>query len=249
VLGSRLSGGIAAAVHALDAGGRRYVLKRYRADDAGDPDQAWREARCLAIARRGGIPVPEVVGLDRDGAEAGDPAVLMTRLPGRHRIRPRGDFRPFVRRLLELLARIHAIDVSGEALPAYEPYEADRVAALHPGREPDGGPAVFIHRDFHQGNVLLSGERVTGVVDWPHGCVGSAWADVAHLRANLHNFVSAEAADFAVQEFARMNPHLPPYDPYWDVATLASMSWPRSATLLQAATAGLGPSSRQADGN
>lgn len=226
-LGPRLSGGIAAALHVVN---RRFVLKRHRVGDPGEPDQARREARCLAIARRGGLPVPEVVAVD---FEAG--ALLLTRLPGRHRIRPAGDHRPFVRRLLDLLQRIHAIDVSGDGLPAYEPYNSERIRKVYSGPEPDGGPRVFIHRDFHQGNVLLSGERVTGIVDWVHGCVGSAWADVAHLRANLYNFVSAEAADFAVAEFARMRPDLPPYHPYWDVATLVSMRWPRSRALLATA--------------
>jgi aminoglycoside phosphotransferase (APT) family kinase protein len=238
-VGPRLSGGIAAAVHSLTAGGHRFVLKRYRADDSGEPDQASREATSLAIAARGGIAVPEVVGLDRTGAEAGDPALLMRRLSGRHRIRPAGDYRPFVRRLLDLLPAIHAIDVTGEGLPPYQPYNADRIAPFYSGPEPDGGPRVFIHRDFHQGNVLLSGERVTGIVDWVHGCVGSAWADVAHLRANLFNFVGAEAADYAVAEFQRMNPQLPDYHPYWDVATLVSMSWPRARTLLAAAASKL----------
>lgn len=127
----------------------------------------------------------------------------------------------------------------GDGLPAYEPYDADRVAALYAGPVPDGGPPVFIHRDFHQGNVLLLGERVTGIVDWVHGCAGSAWADVAHLRANLFNFVGAEAADYAAAEFARRNPQLPPYHPYWDIATLVSMSWPRARLLLAAAVSKL----------
>lgn len=225
--GPRLRGGIAAAVQAVEAGGRRYVLKRYRLDDPGEPDQAWREARGLQIAARGGVRVPEVVGLDR---EAG--FLLMSRLPGRHRIRPAGDWRTFVRTLLELLQTIHAIDVSGENLPAYCPYDPERIPERIRGAAPDGGPRVFIHRDFHQGNVLWSGGRVSGVVDWVHGCVGSAWADVAHLRANLYNFVSPEAADFAVEEFRRLNPELPPYQPYWDVATLVSMPWPRTRPLL-----------------
>ena len=239
VVGPRLAGGIASAVYAVTAGGRRFVLKRYRGDDPGEPDQAEREARSLRIAARGGLPVPEIVAVDPNGDEAGDPALLTVRLPGRHRIRPASDPRPFVDRLLDLLPAIHAIDVSRDRLPAYEPYDPDRVAVLHPGPPPEGGPPVFINRDFHQGNVLLSGERVTGIVDWVHGCAGSAWADVAHLRANLFNFVGAEAAEYAVAEFGRRNPQLPPYHPYWDIATLVSMRWPRARLLLAAAVSKL----------
>jgi aminoglycoside phosphotransferase (APT) family kinase protein len=37
---------------------------------------------------------------------------------------------------------------------------------------------VFIHRDFHPGNVLWRDGEVTGVVDWVNASIGSPWADV-----------------------------------------------------------------------
>ena len=65
-----------------------------------------------------------------------------------------------------------------------------RRRALGPGRPPDDtarphGPGVFIHRDFHPGNLLWSGSRA----DWRRRlgerCVGPAEVDAAHLRVNL----------------------------------------------------------------
>lgn len=40
-------------------------------------------------------------------------------------------------------------------------------------------------------------------------------------------------------EFGRRNPQLPPYHPYWDIATLVSMPWPRAKLLLAAAVSKL----------
>ena len=183
--------------------------------------------------------MPEVVAVREE-------ALLLTRLPGRHRLRPRRDWRGFVRELLELLPPIHVIDVPREGLPAYRAYTAgqrggvperlwERALAAVAGPEPPGGPRVFIHRDFHQANVLWSGGRVSGIVDWAQGSTGSAWADVAHFRWNLYDLVSPEAADFAVSEFGRIRPELPPYHPYWDVATALSIPGRRRDRFLAAA--------------
>ncbi|HEX6488811.1 MAG TPA: aminoglycoside phosphotransferase family protein [Candidatus Dormibacteraeota bacterium] len=220
--GRPFGGGIAATVIPVQAGGRRLVLKLPYSGPA-EPDPARTEARCLEIAHRAGLPVPELVAVRRE-------ALLMTRLPGRHRLRPRGEWRTFVRTLLGLLDPIHAVDVANERLPSYTPYPASDRGTVEPNTwerllealsqpEPEGGPRVFIHRDFHQANVLWAGGRVSGIVDWLHGCVGTPWADLAHLRWNLFDLIGMEAADFAVTEFRRRRPELPPYDPYWDVAT------------------------------
>ena len=240
--GRRLTGGIAAAVSTVDVvtagGGRLSLVVKQPMPDPTEPDQVGREARALAIARGGGLPVPEVIGTDPDGAETGETRLLMTRLPGRHRIRM-ADWRQFVRTLIEVMTRIHAVDVSSENLPPYEPYDSALAPEILRLPEPAGGPRVFIHRDFHQANVLWFGGRVSGVVDWVHACTGSAWADVAHLRWNLHNLVSPEAADFVIEEFQRLNPQLPPYHPHWDVATVASMSGQKRDRFLAAAVSKL----------
>ena len=67
------------------------------------------------------MPAPELVAVDPDGALAGAPAVLMTRLPGAVVWRPR-ELEPFLRGLAAALPAIHATPVGPGALPAYEPY-------------------------------------------------------------------------------------------------------------------------------
>ncbi|MFL1898003.1 phosphotransferase family protein [Streptomyces tauricus] len=51
------------------------------------------------------------------------------------------------------------------------------------------GPAAFLHRDFHPGNVLFGGEgaamTITGLVDWVETSWGPADLDVAHCSSAL----------------------------------------------------------------
>jgi aminoglycoside phosphotransferase (APT) family kinase protein len=44
---------------------------------------------------------------------------------------------------------------------------------------------VFLHRDFHPGNVLFDGDGISGVVDWVETSWGPADLDVAHCSTAL----------------------------------------------------------------
>ena len=53
-----------------------------------------------------------------------------------------------------------------------------------------------MHCDFHPGNILWEGDRITGVIDWAETSWGPADLDVMHSRANfaiLHDLDSAVA--------------------------------------------------------
>jgi hypothetical protein len=84
-----LRGGMSSAVHLLtvqDGTGRRQaVLRRYVRPELNteDPGIAEREARALRVAETVGVPTPALLAVDPAGTEAGAPAVLMSRLPGR----------------------------------------------------------------------------------------------------------------------------------------------------------------------
>jgi aminoglycoside/choline kinase family phosphotransferase len=56
-------------------------------------------------------------------------------------------------------------------------------------REPPDYRACFLHRDFHPGNVLFTGNgdslRISGVVDWVETSWGPADLDVAHCSTAL----------------------------------------------------------------
>jgi hypothetical protein len=54
----------------------------------------------------------------------------------------------------------------------------------------------LVHRDFHPGNILWEGDRITGVIDWAETSWGPPDLDVMHSRANfvmLHDVDSAVA--------------------------------------------------------
>jgi Phosphotransferase enzyme family len=60
----------------------------------------------------------------------------------------------------------------------------------------DADPDVFIHRDYHPGNVLWRRGSVTGVVDWQSASVGPASIDVSHCRGNLLGYGADVAGRF-----------------------------------------------------
>ena len=201
-----LRGGMSSAVHVLtvehaDNQRRQAVLRRYVRPElnAEDPGIAAREARALGVAEAAAVPTPLLLAADPSGAEAGVPAVLMSRLPGRVEWWPSDPAR-WLAGLAGLLPRIHAAPlpppgVLGPFAPypqaSYEPpgwarYPQlwRRAAEICHGRPPRL-PTVLVHRDFHPGNVLWRRGRISGVVDWQGVCTGPAVADVAHCRVNL----------------------------------------------------------------
>ena len=228
-----IAGGITGAVVALNASARvasRFVLKLYRPDPS-EPDSAGREARILELLAPTDLPVPRVIAVDRDGTDAVWPALLMTRMPGRRRFRPR-EVGAWLEGMARLAARIHSAPVALDALPAYGLWGADdplpmpvwwtkpdvwkAAAEVFRGPAPDE-PVTFIHRDFHPGNVLWKGRRPSAIVDWLHGCRGPVAVDVAHCRLNLWLENGRAVAD-AWLEVAGTNHH-----PYWDIAD--ALSW------------------------
>jgi aminoglycoside phosphotransferase (APT) family kinase protein len=232
-----LDGGMSSAVHALDlADGRALVLRRFVRPEwlAEEPDVPHREAAALGLLRASPVPTPQLVGADPTGGEAGDPAVLMTRLPGAVEWRP-ADLDGFLRGLAELLPAIHATP-PGPGIPAYRPYALESHRPPSWTTRPDvweRGFAVFddpppsderrfIHRDFHPGNVLWTGGAVTGVVDWASTSIGAPSADIGHCRMNLAGVLGLAAAD---RFLGFCGGAAADYHPYWDiVAALGGFS-------------------------
>jgi len=224
-LAEPLAGGMSSAVHALDiedgAGQiHELVLRRFVRLDwlAEEPDLAEREATALRLVAGSAAPTPQLVAVAAD-------AVLMTRLPGQV------EWDPPLRKLAELLPLIHAMPTDA-ALPEYRPYRirsrrppvwAQRPEAWLRGIELLDGPAptderLFIHRDFHPGNVLWRDGEVTGVVDWVNASIGSPWADVGHCRVNLADELGQDAADRFLELYREVSGRQDPYHPYWDIS-------------------------------
>jgi aminoglycoside phosphotransferase (APT) family kinase protein len=232
-----LAGGTSSAVHAVDVEDARgrprpLVLRRFvRADWlARQPDVARWEAAALALLGPTTVPAPELVACDPDGAAAGAPAVLMTRLEGEVRWRP-DDLDGFLRALAGLLPAIHAVaPPAGGLLPPYAPYALGaarqpswtrrpgvwrRAFAAFQG-EPPACERRFVHRDFHPGNVLWTGDAVSGIVDWVVASIGSPGADVGHCRVNLARVLGIGAAE-RFRALHRDASGRDVYHPYWDI--------------------------------
>jgi aminoglycoside phosphotransferase (APT) family kinase protein len=176
-----------------------------------EPDALRREVAALTALADTRVPAPRLLAWSAE-----PPAVLMTRLPGEHRLDVADP--GAVGALLEW---IHGVE--------REPFDRWSYRGYHEGVDlppprwwrdsvlwdravrisSDGPPAceaVFIHRDFHPGNLLWTSNDISGVVDWANACLGPAAFDVAHYRVNLATLVGPDVAD---TEF--------PGDPAWDI--------------------------------
>jgi aminoglycoside phosphotransferase (APT) family kinase protein len=76
---------------------------------------------------------------------------------------------------------------------AVEPGLWERAFRILDGLQPDFD-GVFMHRDFHLGNVLWQEGNISGVVDWVETSWGPADLDVAHCETNLAMLHGPETA-------------------------------------------------------
>ena len=213
-----MRGGMSSAVHLLTAelprgGSVQAVLRRYVRPEVNEeePDIARQEAEVLRFVEPLNVPTPRLLAVDPTGDEAGVPALLMSRLPGRVDWWPT-DADPWLRGLAETLPRIHASPLPSPpgAIRPFVPYKQrsyeppswarhpavwEEAAEIFHGPAPDE-PVVLIQRDFHPGNVLWRYGKVSGVVDWQVASIGPAALDVAHCRANLLGYGSDVAERF-----------------------------------------------------
>jgi len=163
-----------------------------------------REAGALTLLAGTGVAAPGPVAVDPTASHCEYPSLLMTHLAGRT-VLDDGGLEARIPLLARQLVAIHALR------PAERPQEykawttADAVvppdcadaaawaAAIDVIRKPvPPYEGLFLHRDFHPGNVLfdasppsMAGPRITGVVDWVQTCWGPADLDVAHCSTNL----------------------------------------------------------------
>ena len=82
---------------------------------------------------------------------------------------------------------------------------------------------VFVHRDYHPGNILWTGATITGVIDWVSSCAGPPEEDVAHCRVNIVQHHGLEAADRFLALWQEVTGR-DTYDPYWDLTNVISMA-------------------------
>ena len=218
-------GGSSSAIHALRVScedeSQTVILRRYVIDElnAEEPDIAEREARVLQFLERCELTTPRLLAVDASGVTAGVPSVLMTRVPGRLDWTPT-DIDRWLHDLASVLPALHATQVTAsDRVQAFQPYAPpswdpppwlkqpalwDRAVEMfhQPPLDPD---RVFIHRDYHPGNVLWRRGRVTGVVDWQAASVGPRSVDVFWCWSNLIGQFGLEVADRFVDIWERLS--------------------------------------------
>lgn len=228
-----LAFGVSSDLRLIDVEGTPLVLRRYETDEVLEdlPGVVEDEVRALTAARPVlGPLVPEPVAFDVTGARAGRPSLLMTFLPGRpviHGLQPDA--------LASPLATLHHGAFPSDLPPFHHWFDPETVAIPPWTTRPDAWstlveavgkaapaePHVFLHRDYHPGNLLWRDGALTGIVDWPYGCHGPRGVDVAHMRGNLALVDGVVAADRFLGAYRILVPGYD-HDPWWDVADLFS---------------------------
>ena len=202
-----------------DSAGRKVVLRRpplgavlATAHDMG------REHRIIAALAGSGVPVPAALGLCSDAAVNGAPFYVMAFVEGVvldlgstvAKLIPRPeDRRGLGRHVIEVLARLHALDVDAiglgdlgrregyvarqlkrwrtqweqsktRELPAMEAvYEALSTAI------PEQRGSGIVHGDYRLGNMLTGADaRIAAVLDWELCTLGDPLADLGYLMNN-----------------------------------------------------------------
>jgi aminoglycoside phosphotransferase (APT) family kinase protein len=247
-----LLGGTSSAMHLLHTSATspldRVVLRRYVLGWVlEEPEIPGNEALTLRLigGSRAGVPAPRLVASDPEGTTCGVPMTLMTALPGEPVWQP-VDRAGWLRAMADLAVQIHSTPLSDE-LSDWFPYAPQsRIPpawSLYPqawlrAYELWDGPTpaterVFLHRDFHPGNILWTGGKISGVVDWVSSCAGPPEEDIGHCRANLAIRLGQDWAD----EFLAIWQELTgkrDYHPYWDLANVVSFDHQRAEPRLDA---------------
>lgn len=189
----------------LDQAPRRVVVKLYREGDGGAPLE-WSR---LEFAQRATVPVPEPIAADLESAWFGRPGVVMSRLPGRPDVTPT-DVDAWVAALAQALADLHETPLDGAEgavtrplwaetwrPPAgeHDPLTVAAVSAVTARLPSLASEHVFIHGDFHPGNVLWHRGRISGVVDWSAAGLDSRWAELAYCRCDVCLLLGPDVAD------------------------------------------------------
>ena len=190
------------------------ILRIYAGPLEGAARLAQLEYRAQAFVRQRGFPAPTPLLLESEGVVFGQPFIVMERVPGRPMLDLLLERPALLSRMARLLAetqvQLHRID-PGDAPFRREVPLVDRMLeefreageqfglhGLRPGiewleahRPPDERDICIVHRDFHPMNVMMEGDAVTGVLDWPNVDLADRHADLGFTLF----LVEAEAAE------------------------------------------------------
>ena len=214
----------------LDLAPRRLVVKLFPVGD-GTASLEWSR---LEFAQRVTAPVPEPVAADLgESVWFGRPAVVMSWLPGRPDVTPK-DTHSWLAALAQTMTQIHetVLDGAGGALAPSPPVETwhPEAGEDHPltsaavsavtARLPSlSSERVFVHGDFHPGNVLWQRGRISGVVDWSAARLDARWSELAYCRADVCLLLGPDVADRLTDAYSEIvgvtSDDLAVYDVMW----------------------------------
>lgn len=201
-----------------DGSDLRIVVRRYQVFGSYDRgEKARREFKAFELVRQHGIPAPQPLYLDDQGAILGIPGIATRYVTGTQVASP-SDPVGWARALATMLARIHAIpcdattrryllDANSEAtwflrsgtIPDYMHAHPDGAAVWQLARElsPNLRPVQpsLVHIDYWPGNVLWDRGQITAIVDWEEAAYGDPGIDVAYCRMELCLSGMGEVAD------------------------------------------------------
>ncbi|QDP94679.1 aminoglycoside phosphotransferase family protein [Microlunatus elymi] len=235
-----LDGGQSAALHRLTVSGAdgedvdSLVLQRFVLDWIDEEPWAPRnELLAFELLENSPVPAPRTVAADPDGLNTGSPMVLMSALPGEVIWDP-PELDRWLSALLQTMITIHRTPrpATMRDWSPYPPEEVpptwtrhrwawERAITAYEGDRPPS-ERVFLHRDFHPGNVLWQDGSVSGVVDWVSACAGPPEEDVALCRIDLARRHGQPVADRFLDLWLQATGRRE-YDPYWDLVTAVSM--------------------------
>jgi aminoglycoside phosphotransferase (APT) family kinase protein len=242
----RLPGGVSSLIHevtftrAATTDQHQAILRRveFREDHPTEAaSEIANETRVLSLLN-GQANSPVLIATDTDGSQCGLPATLQTRLPGRPVVSPK-QTQWWVDGLAQATLAVREATIGAEdadGLGHFRPWWPDsaeppkwtssahtwsRVAERLRVRLPTGHDVGLVHRDLHPGNVLFHRRRWSGIVDWPHGCIGPAEVDVSRCRVQIAFLTSMAAAD---RYLAACRDVVPTYDHDWDALVAIELS-------------------------
>jgi len=166
-----------------------------------------------------GLPVPEVLLVERDPAVLGGVFLMMRRIPG-STATPEGlgnRGKTIALAMAEMLAKLHRVDVrklagahrdDGQSIRLrmhtlidryYRRWQAERIegslaleSAFAWMRANIGcleGTVSLVHGDCNLRNILIDGSRVSAVLDWELAHPGSAAEDLAYIRPDIEKLL------------------------------------------------------------
>ncbi len=219
---------------------RRLVLRRYGPwGNPTDDHPAPVEAHALDLAARHGVPVPEVLWVDRSKIFA-DPAIVISYIDGVPLTNP-SDPGGWADQLAQAAASIHSV-------PLGDP-DFVMIERAIPGSNDDGvnppeevaphslGPALweavlarrarmvpeedcFLHADFWPGNTLWRSDHLLAVVDWETPAIGDPALDIAYCAMDMRYVGMTGPADRFIETYMEITGRSLPNLDYWTAIAL-----------------------------